>query len=31
MLAQWEKEHEQFIKGCHDRFFDQYVHMPWGG
>lgn len=31
MLAQWEKGHEEFIKGFHDRLFDQYVHMPWGG
>ncbi len=31
MLAQWEREHEEFIKGYHDRLFDQYVRMPWGG
>jgi len=31
MLAQWEKGHEEFLRGYHDRLFEQYVHMPWGG
>ena len=31
MLARWEREHEKFIKSYHDRLFDQYIHMPWGG
>jgi rubrerythrin len=30
-LAQWERGHEEFIKAYHDRLFDQYIHMPWGG
>ncbi|NIQ39349.1 MAG: hypothetical protein GTN81_12255 [Proteobacteria bacterium] len=30
-LAQWERGHEEFIKASHDRLFDQYIHMPWGG
>lgn len=31
MLARWESGHEEFIKSEHDRLFDQYIHMPWGG
>jgi rubrerythrin len=31
MLAEWERQHEEFFKATHDRLFDQYVHMPWGG
>ncbi len=31
MLAQWEKGHEEFLKDYHDRLFDRYIHMPWGG
>ena len=30
-LAEWERDHEEFIKGYHDRLFDQYIQMPWGG
>ena len=31
MLARWERGHEKFIQGTHDRLFDQYIQMPWGG
>ena len=30
-LAQWEREHERLFKALHDRVFEEYVNMPWGG
>ena len=31
MLARWEHTHEQLFKDIHDRVFEQYAEMPWGG
>jgi rubrerythrin len=31
MLAQWERGHERFFKQLHDRAFEEYTQMPWGG
>jgi rubrerythrin len=31
MLAQWERGHEAFFKQIHDRAFEEYAQMPWGG
>ncbi len=31
MLAQWERGHEAFFKQIHDKAFEEYVQMPWGG
>jgi rubrerythrin len=31
MLAGWERVHEQLFKQMHDRAFEQYAQMPWGG
>jgi rubrerythrin len=31
MLAQWERSHEAFFKEIHDRAFEEYAQMPWGG
>ena len=31
MLARWERGHEQFFKEWHDRVFNDYAKMPWGG
>ncbi len=31
MLARWERGHEHFFKEWHDRVFDEYAKMPWGG
>jgi len=31
MLARWEHGHELLFKQMHDRAFEQYAHMPWGG
>lgn len=31
MLADWEKQHEQFFRDYRDRLSDVYAHMPWGG
>jgi rubrerythrin len=30
-LAQWERNHEAFFKELHDRVFQEYTEMPWGG
>lgn len=30
-LARWERGHEALFKGLHDRLFEEYVNMPWGG
>ena len=31
MLASWERGHERLFKQMHDRAFEQYAQMPWGG
>jgi rubrerythrin len=30
-LARWERGHEALFKGLHDRVFQEYAEMPWGG
>jgi rubrerythrin len=31
MLANWERGHERLFKMLHDRAFELYADMPWGG
>lgn len=31
MLAAWERGHEAFFKSIHDKAFEEYAQMPWGG
>ncbi|WP_419176808.1 ferritin-like domain-containing protein [Desulfosediminicola sp.] len=31
MLAKWERGHEVFFKELHDKIFQEYTEMPWGG
>lgn len=31
LLAHWERGHERFFRQLHDRAFEQYAQMPWGG
>jgi rubrerythrin len=31
MLARWERTHEQLFKQLHDKAFEEYAQMPWGG
>lgn len=31
MLAAWERGHEALFKELHDKAFEQYTQMPWGG
>ena len=31
MLAKWERRHEELFKKMHDKAFEQYAGMPWGG
>ena len=31
MLAMWERGHEKLFKQFHDRAFEEYARMPWGG
>jgi len=31
MLANWEREHEQLFSQYHDKAFEEYSGMPWGG
>jgi rubrerythrin len=31
MLARWERDHERLFKALHDRAFETYSGMPWGG
>jgi rubrerythrin len=31
MLANWERGHERLFKMMHDRAFELYANMPWGG
>ncbi|MHB1295931.1 MAG: ferritin-like domain-containing protein [Anaerolineae bacterium] len=30
-LAAWERGHEKMFKTLHDRVYEQYMQMPWGG
>ena len=30
-LAHWERGHERLFKELHDRVFEEYAEMPWGG
>jgi rubrerythrin len=30
-LAHWERGHERLFKQFHDRAFELYAQMPWGG
>jgi len=31
MLGLWERTHERLFKGIHDRVYEEYMQMPWGG
>ena len=31
MLANWERGHERYFKDWHDKIFNEYANMPWGG
>jgi rubrerythrin len=31
MLARWEHGHEELFKKMHDKAFEEYAGMPWGG
>jgi rubrerythrin len=31
LLARWERSHESLFKRLHDRIFEEYASMPWGG
>jgi rubrerythrin len=31
MLARWERGHEALFKMLHDKAFEEYAQMPWGG
>ena len=31
MLAHWERGHERYFKEWHDKIFNEYANMPWGG
>ena len=31
LLAYWERRHESLFKQMHDKAFEQYAGMPWGG
>jgi len=30
-LARWEESHERLFKQMHDKAFEEYAQMPWGG
>lgn len=30
-LAKWERGHESFFKELHDKVYQEYTEMPWGG
>jgi rubrerythrin len=30
-LAKWERGHEAFFKELHNKVFEEYTQMPWGG
>jgi rubrerythrin len=31
MLARWERGHERLFQAMHDKAFEEYAGMPWGG
>jgi hypothetical protein len=31
MLARWEHTHEALFRQYHDKAFEEYAQMPWGG
>ena len=31
LLARWERGHEKLFKQFHDKAFQEYAQMPWGG
>jgi rubrerythrin len=31
MLGRWERGHEDLFKKMHDKAFEEYAGMPWGG
>jgi len=31
MLARWEEGHAELFKSIHDKAFEEYAQMPWGG
>jgi rubrerythrin len=31
MLAKWERRHEALFKNFHDKAYEAYKQMPWGG
>jgi len=31
LLARWETEHARLFKALHDRAYNVYMQMPWGG
>lgn len=31
MLADWERGHERLFRQLHDKTFEEYAQMPWGG
>jgi len=31
MLTRWERGHERLFKAMHDRAYEEYASMPWGG
>jgi rubrerythrin len=31
MLANWEHSHEELFRQLHDKAFEEYSKMPWGG
>jgi rubrerythrin len=31
MLGRWERQHEKLFKTMHDKAFEEYAQMPWGG
>jgi rubrerythrin len=31
MLARWERGHQDLFQKMHDKAFEQYAGMPWGG
>ena len=31
VLAKWERAHERLFKDLHDKIFEEYASMPWGG
>jgi rubrerythrin len=30
-LSRWERAHERYFKDWHDKVFEEYAKMPWGG